>query len=277
MSSKMTFVIAFVAVMFGLLGILDLLQNQEPPPPVQVVAKPEVKMLTLWQASTAITAGHKINTRQLTPVNLPETEARLLGVSDNVKLDIDDTTLVARDMSPGEWVFNSDLRRPGDDGYLDLLTTKGMTLYPLTVSAKNLIDDYIQPGDHIDVLAVSSPNKNLSKTDDSITDFEGVAAEVLLNHVKVMALDKSLTGAVNPRVASPDELSATVVIEVQPQVLSRLALAQRTMHIEIYRSSPFSTIPGAEVSDVIKNYNGVVELRGNTDNGSDISILGNVF
>ncbi len=50
----------------------------------------------------------------------------------------------------------------GKPGYIDLLVTEGMTLYPLKVSDKNLINDYIRPGLFIDVLTVSSPNANLA-------------------------------------------------------------------------------------------------------------------
>ncbi|WP_305417427.1 hypothetical protein [Photobacterium leiognathi] len=54
----------------------------------------------------------------------------------------------------------------------------------------------------------------------------------------------------------------TIVIEVHPDDLAKLALAQRTMYLEIYRSQQYRRTPNIQINDVIRGYNGVTELRG---------------
>ncbi len=55
---------------------------------------------------------------------------------------------------------------------------------------------------------------------------------------------------------------ATIIIEVDPDQISRLALAQRTMHIEVYRSQSYKQATHVEVRNIIDNFTGVEELRG---------------
>ncbi|BDY04212.1 Flp pilus assembly protein CpaB [Ferrimonas sp. YFM] len=266
MSSKVTYLIAFLAVIFGLYGILDLVSgNGEPatPPP------PEVKMVTLWQASSAIAEGEAVSGSILTRVTLTQEEAAQLGANEDISLTLTPATLAARNIDDGEWVFPEQLSQPGQPGYLDLLTTEGMVLYPLTISATNLVDNYIHPGDYIDILTVSSPHTNLSNATAELTQFTGVRAGLLMQQVRVMALDSQSDNGVKPKVGINGELETTVVIEVAPQAVSRLSLAQRTMFIEIYRSQRQHPIPDADVSDIIANYTGIKELRGGDDDSGD--------
>ncbi|USD38810.1 Flp pilus assembly protein CpaB [Ferrimonas sp. SCSIO 43195] len=259
MSSKVTFAIAFLAVVFGLYGILDRIGGNDAPatPP-----EPVIKMITLWQATVPLVAGQHLNQGDLKRLSLPEADARQLGVDGDVTLTLTPSTLVSTARHANDWVFPEHLSQPDNPGYLDLLTSDGMTLYPLSISAKNLIDNYIRPGDYIDILAVGSPHTNLSNATVELTNFNGVHAGLLLQRVKVLALDNQSDAPINPRVDSAGALEAIVVIEVAPESLAKLSLAQRTMFIEIYRSQQQHPIPDADVSDVIVNYTGVKELRG---------------
>ncbi|WP_417347710.1 Flp pilus assembly protein CpaB [Ferrimonas sp.] len=261
MSSKVTYLIAFFAVIFGLYGILDLVSGDAQP---AAPATPDAKLVTLWQATDSVAMGDKLNASHLKRVTLPQAEAAQLGASDNVDLGLLPATLAARDILAGEWVFPEQLSQPGQPGYLDLLITEGMVLYPLTISATNLVDNYIHPGDYIDLLTVSSPDTNLSDAHARLSSFGGVRAGLLMQNVRVMSLDNQSDNGVKAKVGVNGERETTVVIEVKPQTVSRLSLAQRTMSIEIYRSQRQHPIPDAEVSDVIANYTGIKELRGNT-------------
>ena len=140
-----------------------------------------------------------------------------------------------------------------------------MTLYPLEVSDQNLINDYIRPGSYIDILTVSSPNDNLAKNIDKPKRFKGLKASMFLKHVKVLNIggDDEDDSSVTARSPINEDGLTTVVVEVKPDDLAKLALAQRTMHIEIYRSQTYNKPEYAEVRNVIDNYTGIEELRGN--------------
>ncbi len=60
-----------------------------------------------------------------------------------------------------------------------------------------------------------------------------------------------------------DDGWTTVIIEVRPDELPTLALAQRIMYTEIYPSQIHTQPEFAEVRNIIDNYTGIVELRGN--------------
>jgi pilus assembly protein CpaB len=57
------------------------------------------------------------------------------------------------------------------------------------------------------------------------------------------------------------------VIEVTPDDLAKLSLAQRTMYLEIYRSQHYLKNPDIQINDIIRGYNGVTELRGSSSAG----------
>lgn len=147
-----------------------------------------------------------------------------------------------------------------------------MILYPLPISTINLINNYIRPGDMIDIISVSSPLTNLADTGARITQFQGVKARTIKRGVRVLAFEqnpvdskeqsKQSGNSLSPRVSASGNSKTTVVIEIEPNFVSRLSLAQRTMHLEIYRSQSTGEIPPANMSDVIENYQGIRELRG---------------
>ena len=91
---------------------------------------------------------------------------------------------------------------------------------------------------------------------------------MFLKHVKVLNIgnDDTSDRSITARSPSKEDGLTTVVIEVSPDELPRLALAQRTMHIEIYRSQTYMQPEFAEVRNIIDNYTGIVELRGNENN-----------
>ncbi len=92
---------------------------------------------------------------------------------------------------------------------------------------------------------------------------------MFLKNVKVLNIGNDETGdsSITARVPSKKEDGlTTVIIEVSPDELPKLALAERTMHIEIYRSQNYTQPEFAEVRDIIDNYTGINELRGNENN-----------
>ncbi|MGF1686534.1 RcpC/CpaB family pilus assembly protein [Photobacterium japonica] len=276
MNSKIIFLIAFLAVVSGLYGLYDVF-SQEPElreePMEDLIADKPVRYLTLWRANQDVDKGIALNASDLTREQVPFDDALKLGVKDDVVLDFDPATLLNTAIKKGQWVYPEYQTQKNQPGYIDLLISDGMTLYPLQVTTKNLINDFIRPGDYIDLLAISSPDVNLSAQSEPLTQFQGVQAKVFLQHVKVMnigehhalSVNKGNDSFITAKSANESDGMTTVVIEVPPNQLARLSLAQRTLQLEIYRSHAHAQPLDANVHDVISNFTDVEELRGSNE------------
>ncbi|MCL1145370.1 RcpC/CpaB family pilus assembly protein [Shewanella marinintestina] len=270
LNSKLIFIIAFIAVLAGLYGVADkLLTNPEP----EVLVSTDdsaLNTLTLWQLKAAMKEGSRLSFADLKRVQLNKDDALTIGVKADVELQIDPRTVLNSPVKAGQYLLPELLSNPGDPGYLNLITRDGMTLYPLSVATRNLIENYIIPGDHINILAVSSPLYNLANDNGNSNDFEGLQASLLMTKVRVISVGDSDTknqgSSINPSMKSTNKDEIRIVIEVSPQDLARLTLAQRTMHLQIFHSSDDADGSSADVSDIIKNYTGIVELRGDSQN-----------
>ncbi|MFM2642460.1 RcpC/CpaB family pilus assembly protein [Vibrio chagasii] len=269
MRSRLVLLVAIAALIIGALGVIDLFKSEPKPTTTdEVVAEKSEKHVGVWISTESFEKGHAINAQGVVKQQLPLSEALTLGVREDAQISFSPSILLSRNLKAGDVVLPEYQVSPGKPGYIDLLVTEGMTLYPLKVSDKNLINDYIRPGSFIDVLTVSSPNANLAGNIDKPKRFRGVKASMFLKHVKVLNIGNDDTGdsSITARSPSKEDGLTTVVIEVSPDELPKLALAQRTMHIEIYRSQHYLQPEFAEVRNIIDNYTGIVELRGNENN-----------
>ena len=269
MRSRLVLLVAIAALIVGALGAVDLFKTEtEPNTADEVVVEKSEEHVGVWIATEALKKGHAVNAQDVVKQQLPLSEALKLGVREDTQISFSPSILLNRNLRSGDVVLPEYQVSPGRPGYIDLLVTENMTLYPLKVSDKNLINDYIRPGSFVDVLTVSSPNANLAGNLDKPKRFRGVKASMFLKHVKVLNIGNDDTGDRSITARSPSEEAGltTVVIEVSPDDLPKLALAQRTMHIEIYRSQTYSQPEFAEVRNIIDNYTGVNELRGNENN-----------
>lgn len=269
MRSRLVLLVAIAALIVGALGAVDLFKSEpEPNTADEVVVEKSEEHVGVWIATEALKKGHAVNAQDVVKQQLPLSEALKLGVREDTQISFSPSILLNRNLRSGDVVLPEYQVSPGRPGYIDLLVTENMTLYPLKVSDKNLINDYIRPGSFVDVLTVSSPNANLAGNLDKPKRFRGVKASMFLKHVKVLNIgnDDTRDRSITARSPSEEAGLTTVVIEVSPDDLPKLALAQRTMHIEIYRSQTYSQPEFAEVRNIIDNYTGVNELRGNENN-----------
>lgn len=264
MNSKIIFIVAFLAIASGIYGVVDMFflatdkvvtQTTEPNE-----AEKETVYVTFWRAKQPIMKGEHLTVSMLQREQVLLSDALNFGIKQDITLDFEPSTLMNTQVNAGELVFIEQQTRQDQAGYLDLLIIDGMTLYPLTISSKNLISGYIKPGDKIDIMAISSPTTNLSNSTNELETFAGVTASLLLTKVRVMSVND--TDVINPQLSSDVNTELTIVIEVKPDDLGKLALAQRTMYLEIVRSQKYHQRPDADVSDIVPNYNGVVEFRG---------------
>ncbi|MPW35374.1 RcpC/CpaB family pilus assembly protein [Vibrio sp. B1Z05] len=276
MNSRLVFILSFLFVAFGLFAVMQNVNaraeaSAKKEALEKVEEKKEIKFV-LWRNKQELTRGEIIPPNGVERVVLPEAEANSLGVNRDVELHLVKDSRANQPITSGAYVFPEMLTAPDQPGYLDLLASEGMILYPLPISTINLINNYIRPGDMIDIISVSSPLTNLADTGARITQFQGVKARTIKRGVRVLAFEQKPVdpkeqptksgNSLSPRVSASGNSKTTVVIEIEPDFVSRLSLAQRTMHLEIYRSQSTGEIPPANMSDVIENYQGIRELCG---------------
>lgn len=269
MRSRLVLLVAIAALIVGALGVVDLFKSEpQSTTTAEVVEEKNEEHVAVWMTTEPYEKGRAIDAQGVVKQQLPLSEALTLGVREDAQISFSPSILLNRSLNAGEVVLPEYQVTPGQSGYIDLLVTEGMTLYPLKVSDKNLINDYIRPGTSIDILTVSSPNDNLAGIIDKPKRFRGVKASMFLKNVKVLNIGNDATGdsSITARAPSKEDGLTTVVIEVSPDELPKLALAQRTMHIEIYRSQTYTQPEFAEVRNIIDNYTGIAELRGNENN-----------
>ncbi|WP_305460607.1 hypothetical protein [Photobacterium leiognathi] len=142
----------------GLFGVANNYLAKPPPAtatstPV-ITEKPTVTY-TVWRAKHTLNKGQAISANDVTRELMSEKEAHSNGINKDITLDFNSTTLLNTAIKSGDLVLPENQVTPKQAGYLTLITREGMTLYPLTINTNNLIDNYIQPGDFIDIMAIS--------------------------------------------------------------------------------------------------------------------------
>lgn len=272
MRSRLALFVAFLAVLVGGVGIFHNItstQNQNAIAEVNHPAKSaidDVQYIQVWRAAVDLERGTPIDINNVEREQLQLNIALEEGISSDIKLDFSPSTLLNKNIKQGQLVLPEYQVNESDPRYIDLLITEGMEPYSLLVSTRNLVQGYIRPGTYVDLLAVSSPQENLADEDNDAIDFSGVNAQLILQNVKVLSIGRATQDedAVQSNVSSEDEHQVVIVVEVVPQAIARLSIAQKTMHLEVYRSHKYKEPIFAEVRDVIGNYSGVTELRGST-------------
>lgn len=270
MRSRIVLFIALLAFGFGCYGLIDMLtQNRQASPVIAEQSAPVTEQfVAVWSLNRSLFRGQPISTSDVTKQQLALQDALAYGIKQDTVIDFSPSTLLNRDLSKGEIILPEYQTPQGGAGYIDLLISEDMTIYPLQVSATNLVDDYIRPGVFVDVLTVSSPSTNLADNAEHPNEFHGVKASLFLKHVKVLAINYTGPESENAtaKVIKPSQEAkpgfSTVVIEIHPEQLANIALAQRTMHMEVYRSQIYKKPMYAEVRNVITNYTGIEEYRG---------------
>lgn len=272
MRSRLALFVAFLAVLVGGVGIfhnISSTQNQNAIAEVNHPAKSaidDVQYIQVWRAAVDLERGTPIDINNVEREQLQLNIALEEGISSDIKLDFSPSTLLNKNIKQGQLVLPEYQVNESDPRYIDLLITEGMEPYSLLVSTRNLVQGYIRLGTYVDLLAVSSPQENLADEDNDAIDFSGVNAQLILQNVKVLSIGGATQDedAVQSNVSSEDEHQVVIVVEVVPQGIARLSIAQKTMHLEVYRSHKYKEPIFAEVRDVIGNYSGVTELRGST-------------
>jgi pilus assembly protein CpaB len=219
--------LAFFALMaLGLLGfgtVAWLATRPPPPDPAVVVASAKLNVLAMTQA---IRPGNLLKPEDLTTKEVTRAQA-----GDDAMPDTPDTrrslvgAMVRSTLGAGDLVRSDDVMHPGDHGFLAAVLDPGMRAVSVSVDLVTGAAGLIWPGDRVDVILTQTMNDN------AIPIGRRVAAETILNDVRVIAIDQQLVQGAAPDAAARN--ARTVTLEVLPSGAERISVAGRVGRLSL--------------------------------------------
>ena len=129
-------------------------------------------------------------------------------------------SMVRRRLGTNDLLVKGDLLRPGDHGFLAAVLGAGMRAVTVGVDAISGTAGLIWPGDHVDVLLTHQMD------DASRPMARRIAAETVLNDVRVIAIDQMLVQGAAPGTADAKP-ATTVTLEVTSPQSEQISVAGR--------------------------------------------------
>ncbi|MDD2704746.1 MAG: Flp pilus assembly protein CpaB [Acidocella sp.] len=206
-------IVALVAVMFFAYSIL----NQSKPAPQQALAPAPAPTEMVLVAAGPLSAGSLLQ-----PSNITSTSIIVAKAPQGVSVDTPQNraaltgSMVRVALGQGTPILDTEVIHPGDHGFLAAVLEPGMRAVTVAVDNVTGANGLIWPGDNVDVL--------LTQTIAGAPDDKSIAAEVVLNNVRVIATGAEL---IKNASAGPDggPPAQTVTLEVTPNQASRCLVA----------------------------------------------------
>jgi pilus assembly protein CpaB len=209
----------FTLMAFGLLGFGVVAWVSTHPQAATEDSKPVVvAVITL---AHDVTAGNLLKSEDLASKILTPSQTPAGALTDSVEARRDLIGgMVRHSLSTGDVLRVADVMRPGDHGFLAAVLQTGMRAVTVGVDAVSGTAGLIWPGDRVDVILTQSLDGP------ALPAGERVAAETVLQNVRVIAIDRLLVQGAMP--GQPEPQSArTVTLEVTAEQAERVEVAER--------------------------------------------------
>jgi pilus assembly protein CpaB len=128
-------------------------------------------------------------------------------------------TLVRAPILAGEPILKSKLVHAGEAGVMAVTLDAGMRAMAVPLTAESAVGGFILPGDHVDIVMSRALDPS---TSGGLGGGKRVVASVVLNNVRVLAIDQNNAGP-QKTVA---EVGATATVEVSPEQAEQLVIAK---------------------------------------------------
>ena len=192
---------------------------------------PRVQVLV---AAKSLSVGHDIADGDLKWQNWPE-DALFPGaiIRDGEQLAIEAASgKTVRSLETGQPVHMNVLVEDNQGNFLSANVTKGMRAVGISVKSYTLADRLIRPGDYVDVLLTYRVRVNTRNNPDAQAIVNRYATETIIENVRVLAIDKEDTKAVDEveedgkkKKKTSSSKNATLTLEVAPTQAEQLLLA----------------------------------------------------
>jgi pilus assembly protein CpaB len=128
--------------------------------------------------------------------------------------------VVIAPIAAGQPISRKKLLLPGQDGFLAAVLAPGMRASSVAVDAVSGNAGLIFPGDRVDLILT----QNLADSTGSASLAERWASETILENVRVIAVDQSLSADLANR-GDQSRVARTITLEVSPRDAEKVALA----------------------------------------------------
>jgi pilus assembly protein CpaB len=129
-------------------------------------------------------------------------------------------TLVRTSILAGEPILKSKLVRAGSAGVMAVTLDAGMRAMAVPLTAESAVGGFILPGDHVDIVMSRQLDPSAGATVGGAS--KQVVARVVLNNVRVLAIDQNNAG---PEKGAA-QVGATATVEVSPEQAEQLVVAK---------------------------------------------------
>jgi pilus assembly protein CpaB len=189
--------------------------------PAAAPGAPQPPQTAIITMAHPVRAGNLLKSEDLASRDLPKTDIPEGALPDSVETRRDLIGgMVRHSLSIGDVLRATDVMRPGDHGFLAAVLQSGMRAVTVGVDAVSGTAGLIWPGDRVDVVLTQS------MSDAGLPPGRRVAAETVLQNVRVIAIDRLLVEGADA--GSPEPQGArTVTLEVTAEQAERVQVAER--------------------------------------------------
>jgi len=151
--------------------------------------------------------------------------------------------LVRRYLDAGVPIFEEDILRPRDRGFLAAVLAPGTRALAIGVDAVTGVAGLIWPGDRVDVILTQEMDKSTAAPGKSLL------GETILSDVRVIAVDQEIVQGASPTANVAGRLARTVTLQVTADEAQKLAVAERLGQLELTIRAAAESLPdGGEMS-----------------------------
>ncbi len=220
---------AMLALGLAGLALVAVMALRPSHPPVASVPMPRVMVVT---AAHPLRAGMLIKPDDISSRQVSVTTPPPGTISDTPagRMDLIGA-MVRHPVAMGSEVLDSDVLRPGDHGFLAAVLKPGMFAVTVAVDAVSGSAGLIWPGDTVDLILTQQIQAA------NLPPGRRVAAETVLQNVRVIAIDQQLAGGLQPG-KKQEQTNRTVTLEVSAKQAEQVAVAERIGRLSlVVRSS----------------------------------------
>lgn len=261
MKTKIVILFAVLAILFGLYGLAGNMQT--PKVITETVAEiQKERMVKVWFVKQSVQPGQLVERSQLELKLLPESEANLLAVTDDVVLPFESRSVYNRDIVAGSTLFPEDLTHSDDVNFIDLVIATDRVPFAIEVDESDIIGGAINFDSYVDILALASGGSKLSLSSDELNtpQFKSVSVSPVLTNIRVLQVQRRVTSTGK----SKQSVEQThLVLELSRKEVAIMTVAKRIAELQVHKSigNYKHSELAADAGDVLADFKAVKEFR----------------
>lgn len=258
MKSKIIILVAAVAILIGLYGVVGSL------PSSNVVDTPLIAedKYKVWRVNQNVIKGQLVERSQFSIEMMPESQAHGIGIADDIDIEFEPGAVYKNDHDAQSVAFPEWIIQPNDDGYVELVIQPQRVPYAISVDPKSVVGGVISNGSTVDILALSTPGTTASIEVGSgqSTRSRTISITPILIAVKVLQVKKTLVEETRTSAAATE---VDLILELTRKQVAKLTVAKRISELEVHKSigEYKASDLQADAGDVLADFKSITEFR----------------